>query len=85
MAYISWHLVWLPVAGLLCGLYLIWDAIRAIGKGEFGGMLGLVKKPVNKIAEPRLFWSLVTPCLGLGLIGVAVASIALMAIISRFA
>ena len=83
MSFLSWHLAWLPVAGLLCGLYLVWDAIRAIGKGEFGGMLGIVKKPVNKIEEPRLFWSLVTPSLGLGLIGVAVASIALMAMFTR--
>jgi hypothetical protein len=84
MTYISWHLIWLPAAGLLCGFYLIWDAIHAIGKGEFGGMLGIVKKPVSKTAEPRLFWSLVTPCLGLGLIGIAVASIALLAMASRF-
>lgn len=83
MNYISWHLGWLPFAGLIGGLYLVWDCIRAIGKGEFGGMLGLVQKPVSKIAEPRLFWSLVTPCLGLGLTGIAVAIIALMAMISH--
>ena len=83
MNYLSWHLGWLPIAGLICGLFLVWDSIRAIGKGEFGGMLGIAKKPVRKTAEPRLFWSLVTPCLGLGLIGIAVASIALMAMVSR--
>lgn len=83
MNFQPWHLGWLPVAGLICGLFLVWDAIHAIGKGEFAGMMGLVKKPVSKIAEPRRFWSLATPCLGLGLIGIAVASIALMAMISR--
>jgi hypothetical protein len=84
MTFLSWHLAWLPAAGLLCGLYLIWDGVRAIGKGEFGGIMGIVKKPVNKTDEPRLFWSLVTPSLCLGLIGVAVASISLLAMFSRF-
>jgi len=84
MNFLSFNIAWLPAAGLICGLYLVGDAARAIRSGEFGGMLGIVKKPVRKTDEPRLFWSLVTPCLGLGLIGVAVAGIALLATFSSF-